>query len=80
MEKSLTKKDRFFNNINLTGDDDVYVGIDVHKKIPEALNFPRLRWRFRLRSTSYDVTGGMTWGGGVSQLLMINYELRSSFA
>ncbi len=32
MQKRLTKKDRFFNNINLTADDDVYVGIDVHKK------------------------------------------------
>lgn len=32
MEKRLTKKDRFFNNINLTVDDDVYVGIDTHKK------------------------------------------------
>ena len=31
MRKRLTKKDRFFNNINLTADDDVYVGIDVHK-------------------------------------------------
>ena len=32
MHKRLTKKDRFFNNITLTVDDDVYVGIDVHKK------------------------------------------------
>jgi len=31
MQKRLTKKDYFFNNINLTVDDDVYVGIDVHK-------------------------------------------------
>ena len=31
MRKRLTKKDRFFNNINFTADDDVYVGIDVHK-------------------------------------------------
>ena len=31
MQKRLTKKDYFFNNINLTADDDVYVGIDVHK-------------------------------------------------
>lgn len=31
MGKSLSKKERFFNNINLTADDDVYVGIDVHK-------------------------------------------------
>jgi transposase len=31
MQKRLTKKDRFFNNINFTADDDVYVGIDVHK-------------------------------------------------
>ena len=31
MQKRLTKKDRFFNNINLTADDEVYVGIDVHK-------------------------------------------------
>ena len=31
MQKRLTKKDRFFNNINLTVDDEVYVGIDVHK-------------------------------------------------
>lgn len=32
MQKRITKKDQFFNNINLTVDDDVYVGIDVHKK------------------------------------------------
>ncbi|MHC5083553.1 MAG: hypothetical protein ACYTET_06405 [Planctomycetota bacterium] len=31
MQKRLTKKDRFFNNINLTADNEVYVGIDVHK-------------------------------------------------
>jgi hypothetical protein len=31
MQKRLTKKDYFFNNINLTADDEVYVGIDVHK-------------------------------------------------
>jgi transposase len=31
MQKRLTKKERFFNNINLTADDEVYVGIDVHK-------------------------------------------------
>ena len=31
MQKRLTKKGRFFNNINLTADDEVYVGIDVHK-------------------------------------------------
>jgi len=31
MQKRLTKKERFFNNINFTTDDDVYVGIDVHK-------------------------------------------------
>jgi hypothetical protein len=31
MRKRLTKKERFFNNINLTSDDEVYVGIDVHK-------------------------------------------------
>jgi hypothetical protein len=31
MQKMLTKKERFFNNINLTSDDEVYVGIDVHK-------------------------------------------------
>ncbi len=31
MRKRLTTKERFFNNINLTADDEVYVGIDVHK-------------------------------------------------
>ena len=31
MQKRLTKTKRFFNNINLTSDDEVYVGIDVHK-------------------------------------------------
>jgi transposase len=31
MQTRLTKKERFFNNINLTADDEVYVGIDVHK-------------------------------------------------
>jgi len=31
MQKRLTKKERFFNNITLTADDEVYVGIDVHK-------------------------------------------------
>ena len=31
MQKRLTKKDRFFNNIDLTVDDDVCIGIDVHK-------------------------------------------------
>ena len=31
MKKRLTKKERFFNNIDLTVDDDVYVGIDGHK-------------------------------------------------
>lgn len=31
MQKRLTKKERFFNNITLAADDDVYVGIDVHK-------------------------------------------------
>jgi transposase len=32
MKKTLSKKQRFFNKINLTTDDEVYVGIDVHKK------------------------------------------------
>ena len=32
MKNTLSKKQRFFDNINLTTDDDVYVGIDVHKK------------------------------------------------
>jgi hypothetical protein len=31
MRKRVTKKNRFFNDINLTADHDVYVGIDVHK-------------------------------------------------
>ena len=31
MKKTLSRKQRFFNKINLTTDDDVYVGIDVHK-------------------------------------------------
>ena len=29
---SLTKVKTFFNTVNLTGDDDLFVGIDVHKK------------------------------------------------
>ena len=28
----LTKIDRFFNNVKLTADDELFVGIDVHKK------------------------------------------------
>ena len=28
----LAKVDRFFKNINLTSDDEVFVGVDVHKK------------------------------------------------
>jgi transposase len=28
----LAKVDRFFKNVNLTSDDEVYVGVDVHKK------------------------------------------------
>ena len=31
VKKTLSRKQRFFNNINLTTDDEVYVGIDVHK-------------------------------------------------
>jgi transposase len=31
METTLSKKQRFFNQINLTKDDDLYIGIDVHK-------------------------------------------------
>ena len=31
MQKRLSKKARFFNNFNSTADDEVYVGIDVHK-------------------------------------------------
>ena len=30
MRKRLTKKDRFFNDINFTADDDIYVGIDSY--------------------------------------------------
>ena len=32
MKKRLSRKQMFFNKINLTKDDEVYVGIDVHKK------------------------------------------------
>lgn len=32
MKKRLSKKQIFFNNINLTENDEVYVGLDVHKK------------------------------------------------
>ncbi len=31
MKATLSKKQRFFNQINLTEDDDLYIGIDVHK-------------------------------------------------
>ena len=31
MGKRLSKKQRFFNDINFTADDDVYVDIDTHK-------------------------------------------------
>ena len=31
MKASLSKKQRFFNQLQLTKDDEVYVGIDVHK-------------------------------------------------
>jgi transposase len=31
MKATLSKKQRFFNQINLTKDDDLYIGIDVHK-------------------------------------------------
>jgi transposase len=31
MKATLSKKQRFFNQINLTKDDELYVGIDVHK-------------------------------------------------
>ncbi len=29
---TLTKTETFFNNLNLTCDDDLFVGLDVHKK------------------------------------------------
>ena len=32
MNKRLSKKQMFFNNINRTKDDEIYIGIDVHKK------------------------------------------------
>ena len=32
MEKRLSRKQMFFNKTNLTKDDEVYVGLDVHKK------------------------------------------------
>ena len=32
MKKRLSKKQMFFNKINLTKDDEAYVGLDVHKK------------------------------------------------
>ena len=28
----LTKIEKFFNNVNLTADDQLFVGIDVHKR------------------------------------------------
>ena len=31
MGKRLSKKQRFFNDINFTADDEVYIGIDIHK-------------------------------------------------
>ena len=31
MKATLSKKQRFFNQIKLTKDDDLYIGIDVHK-------------------------------------------------
>lgn len=31
MKATVSKKQRFFNKINLTKDDDLYIGIDVHK-------------------------------------------------
>jgi len=31
MKATLSKKQKFFNQINLTEDDDLYIGIDVHK-------------------------------------------------
>ncbi len=74
MQKRLTKKDQFFNNINLTVDDDVYVGIDVHKikchiaiwlNNGIALTFvtpPSLAYRFSYRiaypSPSHSVVSG----------------------
>ena len=33
VKKTLSKKQRFFNNINLTTDDEVYVGIDVQRQL-----------------------------------------------
>jgi transposase len=32
MKKRISKKQMFFNKINLTADDQLYIGIDVHKK------------------------------------------------
>ena len=32
MKKHVSKKERFFNQVTLTSDDEVFVGIDVHKK------------------------------------------------
>ena len=32
MKQRLSKKQVFFNNLKLTKDDDLYVGIDVHKE------------------------------------------------
>ena len=32
MKTTLSNKQKWFNKINLTTDDELYVGIDVHKK------------------------------------------------
>ena len=52
MRKRLTKKDRFFNDINFTADDDIYVGIDACRvNILPLLNLvsrifhPQKKWK-----------------------------------
>ncbi|MHC4739938.1 MAG: hypothetical protein ACYS9Y_13610, partial [Planctomycetota bacterium] len=32
MKTTLSNKQKWFNKINITADDELYVGIDVHKK------------------------------------------------
>ncbi len=55
MNKKLSREQMFFNEVSLTRDDDVYVGIDVHKKSycvviwlndAPAVDFVRIRHLF----------------------------------
>ena len=40
----LAKVDRFFKNVNLTSDDEVFVGVDVHKKSYHVGSIPATRF------------------------------------